>query len=262
MGGCVFDPVLTCETEGDCPAGAICHEGRCAVSPSPLLTDEDGGPSALDAGPPDAGGGGADGGEDAGIPPPSCLPGQLCRPAAGVCDFEERCGADGVCPPDRFVPPTETCRHAAGECDVEERCSGSAAHCPLDGLRGSSVQCRSASDLCDAPEFCDGRSVSCPADLPARLGTACRPAPQDCDVLEVCNGIGRECPADLLKGAGETCGTPDPGCESTAPTCSGSHRHCTGVGPPVQVNVPCCIQQSPSGCADPGVCFRGQCRRR
>jgi hypothetical protein len=87
----------------------------------------------------------------------------VCRPAAGDCDVEEKCAADGSCPDDVFK--TGECRASAGCCDVAENCTGTSADCPTDGFQPAGTPCRpSDGTKCDAPEVCDGNSANCPAD--------------------------------------------------------------------------------------------------
>ena len=96
----------------------------------------------------------------------------VCRPAAGPCDVEERCdGTHDACPADAFQPATVTCRDAAGVCDVPELCTGSSAGCPADAKK--TEVCRPAAGQCDAPERCDGASNDCPSDRPSPNGTPC-----------------------------------------------------------------------------------------
>ena len=59
--------------------------------------------------------------------------GDVCRPAAGVCDVAETCnGSTSTCPSDSFMTSGE-CRPAvSGACDVAESCDGSGPDCPAD----------------------------------------------------------------------------------------------------------------------------------
>lgn len=76
----------------------------------------------------------------------TCSPrtGQICRPAAGLCDHPESCvGTSTVCPPDQLMPAGTSCRLSrAPSCDPEEQCMGMTALCPPDEI---SVGCLDAS---------------------------------------------------------------------------------------------------------------------
>jgi hypothetical protein len=109
--------------------------------------------------------------------------GQVCRPAAGVCDIQETCtGSAGACPADGFHAAGFTCRAAAGVCDVAESCTGTSANCPADGFLNGSTVCRSSAGGCDVAETCPGNSASCPADTKRPSGFVCRAAAGACDV--------------------------------------------------------------------------------
>lgn len=69
-----------------------------------------------------------------------CIPGDLCRPAAGNCDFPEYCSVNGTCPEDLLQNQT-LCRSSVGYCDYEEFCDGTSPHCPGDVFNPDEVTC-------------------------------------------------------------------------------------------------------------------------
>jgi hypothetical protein len=90
---------------------------------------------------------------------------EVCRPASGPCDLEERCdGTSGACPEDAFASPASVCRPAAGPCDRDETCTGTGPACPADAYLAPGTECRPGASACDVHEVCTGSSAICPAD--------------------------------------------------------------------------------------------------
>ena len=152
--------------------------------------------------------------------------GEVCRPAAGVCDVAESCtGTGGACPADAFEAGTVQCRPAAGTCDVGENCTGTSAACPQDAVKPATAVCRPAADVCDQAESCDGTSVSCPANAFQPSTVQCRAAAGTCDVAESCTGTSATCPQDAVKPATAECRAAAGVCDQ-AESCDGTSVNC------------------------------------
>jgi hypothetical protein len=113
---------------------------------------------------------------------------------AEICD-----GVSTACPLDRVKAATEVCRPAAGACDLEEKCTGSSPACPADKFLAKSAVCRGAVSVCDVAELCDGASAACPVDAFAPATTPCRSSSDGkiCDPAESCTGTSNSCPSDV-----------------------------------------------------------------
>ncbi len=101
--------------------------------------------------------------------------GVLCRPAAGMCDVEERCsGTSTACPANLLR--TTVCSPAAFPCEADAVCDGVNPFCPVKPLRDGGSVC--ASPACLPPVTCSGVATACvgPAD-----------AGQRCDDNNVCS---------------------------------------------------------------------------
>jgi hypothetical protein len=182
--------------------------------------------------------------------------GQVCRAAAGECDFAESCtGASAACPADAQPPAGSACaddgnpctvdvcdgvdvacghpvgnagvvcRPATGECDLAESCDGATRVCPADALQAAGTECRPAAGECDLAESCDGAATVCPADAVRAAGTECRPATGGCDLAESCDGAANDCPADAVQAAGTEC-RPAAGACDLAESCDGAANDC------------------------------------
>ena len=150
----------------------------------------------------------------------------VCRPAAGLCDLEERCdGAAAACPPDAPQPPGTLCRDLEGPCDLAETCDGASVECPPDRFTSPSQICRPATELCDAAERCSGTSAECPADVTAQAGIVCRDPVGPCDLAETCDGSSTTCPQDALADSDVTCRASAGDCD-LAETCDGVSVDC------------------------------------
>lgn len=154
--------------------------------------------------------------------------GEVCRAAAGTCDFAESCdGVSAECPADVVVDAGVSCRASGGVCDLEEQCNGVAPQCPADQHVGAGTVCRAGSDLCDAAETCNGVADDCPVDQLAALGATCRPAAGGCDPAELCDGATAQCPADALSPEGTVCRAVADACD-LAEACDGLTSACPG----------------------------------
>jgi cysteine-rich repeat protein len=89
----------------------------------------------------------------------TCIPaaaGTVCRPALGVCDFDEMCdGTTFECPADELVDASVTCRPPVSACDIGESCTGVTPECPVDAVIGSGVACDDGL-VCSTVDACDG----------------------------------------------------------------------------------------------------------
>jgi hypothetical protein len=170
--------------------------------------------------------------------------GEVCRPAAGACDVEERCDGGAMCPPDAFASAATECRAAAGECDVAERCSGVAPECPMDAYQPDGTVCAAGS--CDGLGTCSsacvpgsacatgnpcerGRRVcpsgACVSAGAAPAGIVCRDSAGVCDPEETCDGTSTACPSDRRVAAGTECRTARGVCDR-AESCDGASAAC------------------------------------
>jgi hypothetical protein len=195
--------------------------------------------------------------------------GQVCRPAAGPCDVEERC--DGItleCPFDIVAPSTTACRPAAGPCDVSDHCDGVAVACPTDAFNPAGTECRPAVGICDLAEACTGSSAACPADALAPATKVCRPVAggsDSCDAPESCTGTGPSCPVDGFRPMGTVCRPGAGSCDSSAETCPGNSALCppdvSGCGATEHCDGTMCVAKLGLGstCTSSAQCTSGFC---
>jgi hypothetical protein len=152
----------------------------------------------------------------------------VCRPAAGICDAEERCtGSSGACPADAKKLPTP-CRPSAGSCDFEEVCEGDSNVCPADKVATTTVVCRAVAGICDIPESCTGTSGLCPTNAFAEQ-MSCRAKSGVCDVAEQCTGTSATCPADAVLPTTTVCRSSSAVCDA-AERCTGAGKGCPADG--------------------------------
>ena len=119
-------------------------------------------------------------------------------------EFGEQCDsgtangtASSCCQADCTLRPAgEVCRPAAGVCDVPEHCDGLRPSCPLDGFAPQTSLCRRSEGSCDKDDFCTGVQPDCP-DQMKRLGMPCG------DPGDVCNGVDKHCPFNCGNGTTE-----------------------------------------------------------
>ena len=170
--------------------------------------------------------------------------GEVCRPAAGECDVEERCDGGAMCPPDLLASASTECRASSGECDVAERCSGASPTCPMNGFEADGTPCSSGS--CDGLGTCSSACVpgaACPTGNPCErgrrvcpsgacmgagavaAGVVCRDSAGVCDLEETCDGTSTACPTDRRVGAGTECRATRGVCDR-AESCDGSSVAC------------------------------------
>lgn len=131
-----------------------------------------------------------------GVPLP---PGTVCgaRDPANVCDVDDVCTDDGVCP-DTWAPVTTACGSAAmrGPCDAADHCDGMTGAC-IDAFLVD-VECGPSAGACDVAERCSGDAPECPADAVAGSGVVCRASIDErCDPVESCDGVSAACAADV-----------------------------------------------------------------
>ena len=164
-------------------------------------------------------------------PPPTCVPGDVCRLGSGdICDPAEICDSLGQCPADVVASAGTVCRGTADVCDVAEACDGTGAACPADGFVTAGTVCNPGSgDVCDPDESCTGSSAACPSDTFDAGTTVCNPGSGDvCDPDELCPGVAdAACPAGSTNlaapgtvcnpGSGDVC-DPDEVCSGTEDT--------------------------------------------
>jgi hypothetical protein len=119
-------------------------------------------------------------------PPQGCGDGQQDPDAGEDCDRGQENGAPGSCCSSTctFEDGSEVCRPAAGPCDLDERCTGQSDRCPAADLKSAAL-CRSGPDVCFKDAFCDGRSDECPANPPAE-GVLCID-PDPCTPVDSCH---------------------------------------------------------------------------
>ncbi len=121
----------------------------------------------------------------------TCTPGEVCRPAAGVCDRFEECGSDGFCPADLFLEPndvTSPCAVDQNECTTDPVCDGSGPSCPSEFVADVGKVC-GPGDSCTT-DMCDANAV-CQTGIPKTEGEMC--GNQDntqCDNPNTCDGDG------------------------------------------------------------------------
>jgi len=84
----------------------------------------------------------------------------------GICNSTGRCEIS-------YNSTSDLCRPAVGECDLEEKCTGDSAACPTNVLNTSTTICRPAVGECDITENCSGSNAACPTNVFQPDGTAC-----------------------------------------------------------------------------------------
>jgi hypothetical protein len=176
--------------------------------------------------------------------------GNVCREAAGECDFAETCnGASAECPGDfkrvdglpcsddgsvctadvcsagECVHPAgnagSICRPSSGECDVADVCDGTSSVCPADAARADGTACADDGEACTA-DVCDDGACSHPA---GNAGVTCRASAGECDVAETCDGVSTSCPTNAFAPGSQTCRVSDGTCDVTE-TCTGNSPSC------------------------------------
>ena len=177
--------------------------------------------------------------------------GKVCRPAAGLCDEDDKCdGASKECPEDAKKSPRHICREASSNldksCDAPEYCDGENDECPPDRPYPLNHICRfpTADEPCAAPDYCNGEDTQCPRNDAIRSEShVCRQAADDepCDEPEFCDGVSSRCPEDRVKPKGYPCvfsTTP----YTTDAVCDGLSKQCPDSDGGVRVGI-----DSPAG---------------
>jgi hypothetical protein len=210
----------TCESDHDCPLGAICDftDGVCVEG---CYSDDD------------------------------CPLGAICDLDAGMCT--EGCYSDDDCPVGRYCDPEiDRCVSDAGGCDTTSDCSGSQV-CVEGGCRDQESTCQ-FNNQCGAGRACVNNACVdlCTSDATCGSGTACigglcRPVAEcshggHCGAGQDC--VGGRCLTDCSEGGV---------CPSSADMCD-EDGYCRPDWRPR----PFCTTEAQ--CADGRLCVDGSCR--